>query len=201
MSENKKATSTTNNAQSNKKATPSKPRQKQIKLSHIKSTHKEINKMESYLLDEEKQLIIKYYKIFPETKIHEMLTDLQETIAECKDKKIDYFNNDTDFMQFLHFMIIKHMTSLKDEIPNDFSTQVNVLNQIIDIGLFKRLFDEVLEGEEVLKVLDRVNDLGENMNKINMALEKELAKLERLENNDILKQPFNVMNDPNGMIQ
>jgi len=179
----------------------SKPRQKQIKLSHIETQHKQINKMETYVLDEEQNLVLKYYPIFPENKIQELLTELHEAVVFVEEQKLDFFTDDFQFMKFLYLLIAKKMTSLDSEIPSDFHAQVSILNQIIDVGLFKTIFDEVLDGSEVMKVMDRVEEFSKNANMLNDAIQKELVKLEKLQNKDILSTPFNVLVSPTDVIQ
>lgn len=192
------------NSKQNNNTNKSKPRQKQIKLSHIESQHKQINKMNTYTLDEEKNLVIKYYSIFPESKIEELLKELNEAILYTEENKLSFFKTDEQFYKYLHLLIIRKMTSLESEIPKDFSSQVSIMTQIIDIGLFRTLFDEVIDGNEVLKVIERVEEMVTNVAKIAEATQKELSKLERLKNNNILNKPFNVLADPSltdGLIQ
>lgn len=174
----------------------SKPRQKQIKLSHIQSKVKEINKMETYVLDEEQNLVIKYYPTFPENKIEELLKEINQIVVEAEEKGSDFFKDNSLFMKYLYLLILKKMTSLDSEIPEDFETQVYVMDQIIDIGLFRKVFDDILDGNEVLKVIGRVEEMVVNVAKITEATQKELAKLDRLENKEILNKPFNVLTSP-----
>lgn len=181
-----------------KSTTPkqSKPRQKQIKLSHIQKQHKQINKMETYVLDEEQNLIIKYYPIFPENKIEELLKELHEAILYCESENLDFFKSDDQLYKYLYLLITRKMTSLESEIPKDFPSQISILSQMIDIGLIRTLFDSVIDGNEVTEVFARVDEMITNLVKIAEATQKEMAKLERLENKEILSTPFNVLSTP-----
>lgn len=179
-----------------KSTQPKKPRQKQIKLSHIKSEHKNINKMETHVLDKEKNLVIKYYPIFPENKIEELLKELHEAILYCEENDLEFFKDDDQFYKYLYLLITRKFTSLESEIPSDFPSQVSIMSQMIDIGLIRTLFDEVLDGNEVTEVFARVDEMVTNLAKIAEATQKELAKLDKLENKEILSKPFNVLSSP-----
>lgn len=188
MTENK--TTKTNTV---KQVAAKKPRAKQIKLSHIESQQKSINRMETFILDEEQNLQIKYYPVFPETKIQEVLKEAYESITYVSENELSFFNEDSEFIKYVYFLIIRRMTSLEEEIPeNDFPAHVTIMNQIIDIGLFNRIFEDVLDQSEVFRVIEKLQQFVELTAKIDEIQRKELEKAEHLVvNKDVIHPLLN----------
>lgn len=181
------------------KTTPKKPRAKQIELSHIEKQNKEMSKLSSFTLDEEQNLQIKYHEKFGKDKIDELLTELYEKTNYAKENNLTYFQEDDFFLQYTHFLIIKHFTSLENEIPDDLESQINIMEQIYNIGLFERLFDEVLPPDQVEKVIEKLEGFIINLANVLEAQEKELAKMEKLiKNKDVIHPLVNPMADSNG---
>lgn len=53
------------------------------------------------------------------------------------------------------------MTNLYDEIPATLDKQVNIFNQLIAIGLFEKMFNDVFDPNEVSKVLERIGTFAQ----------------------------------------
>lgn len=177
------------------------PRAKKLTLKQIQKEHKQLNKMASYVYDDANNITIKYYEQFSESKIDELLLDLYDSMKQAEDDGLDYFEDEARIVFFVHFLIIKHFTDFKNEIPNDFPTQHTIMKQFYDKGIYYDLMNNMFDGNEVTKVIERVEEKVGMVNKIMEATQKELAKLERLENKEILK-PFNVLASPtDGMLQ
>ena len=69
--------------------------------------------------------------------------------------KLNFFKNDEIFIQYIFFLTIKHMTNLQDEIPPTLDKQIHIFNQLIAIGLFEEMFNNVFDPNEVSKILER----------------------------------------------
>ena len=169
---------------------------KQIKLVNIEAQSKNINKMETYLINEEQNLELKYYPLFSETKIGEVLGELYSDVNKAKEMELDYFENeqaDNNLIKHLHCLILKHFTSLKSEIPNDLPTKINIFDQIVDIGLFKQIFEDVLDPNEVVKVETRLYEYMINLDKIRQQQEEAISQISsQLQNKELT--PYNTLN-------
>jgi hypothetical protein len=168
-----------------------KPRAKTIGLKAIEKQYKDINKMESFTLDEEQNLQIKYYAVFPESKIQELLVEANNSLTYVSENELDFFNDNEEFIKYIYFLIIRKFTSLESEIPeNDFPAHVNIMNQIIDVGLFNKIFDEILDQSEVFRIVERLQQFVEMTARISEMTQKELEKAERLIKNKEVVHPL-----------
>lgn len=183
----------------NKKVT--KTRNKKLTLNKIKKEYKKINTMSIFEHDPINKVNIKYYEVFPEDKIEELLVHSYETLEYIEKEKLEPFKTDGDFYKYIGFLIIKFFTELNNEIPNDFPSQIAILNQMISTGVYRKLMNDMFDVNEITKVYDRIAETSEKVIQLNQMVEKEMAKLDKLQNKDIISKPFNVMSNPNGMLQ
>lgn len=183
----------------NKKVT--KPRNKKLTLNKIKEEHKKINTMSIFEYDPVNKVNIKYYEVFPEDKIEELLVEAHNTLEYIEKHNLEPFESDEDFYKYLGFLIIKFFTELKNEIPDDFPSQIPIMDQMISTGVYRKLLNDMFDVNEITKVYDRVAETSEKIIQLNEMIEKEMAKLDTLKNKDILNQLFNVLSNPSGLLQ
>lgn len=178
----------------------SKPRSKKLTLKKIQSEHKKLNTMSTFVYDEDTNTRIKYYEQFSESKIDELLKELHSSLVYVEENNLEFFKDEAEFILFTHFLIIKHFTDLGDEIPDDFPTQFTIMHQLYDKGIYHKLMNDMFDGNEIMKVLDRIDEMVNMVLKIDEAAREELAKLGQLQNKDIFdqsfNQPFNVLASP-----
>lgn len=143
-------------------AQPKKPRQKQIKLSHIAKQYSDVNKMSTHILNEEENITIKYFDKFDEKRIQNVMKEANSSLLQDKEQNLNFFKNDDEvFIQYVLFLVIKHFTNLEKEIPDSLAEQINIFNQIISIGLFEEMFNEVFPPDQVSIVLERIGNFAQ----------------------------------------
>jgi len=162
-------------------------RTKQIKLKDIQKQHKKVHTMSTYVLNEEENLIIQYYKQFPEERIHELMEELYSSVKFVEENNLNFFQKEEQLIQFAMFLMIRKFTSLESEIPTNFETQVSIMSQIISIGLWDTIFEEVLPPDEVNRVLEKFKEYQLMVEKIGHTLQQELSVLdEKVQNPEVL---------------
>lgn len=133
-----------------------KPRQKPLKLKDIQKTYAKMNTYKTHILNEEDNTVIKYYEIFDNKKIEELLKQLFNSLQFDNEHKINFFNEDEKLIQYVMFLILKNFTNLDKEIPEELDAQIPIFNQIISVGLFEEMFNNVFPPEQVSIVLERI---------------------------------------------
>lgn len=129
---------------------------------------KTINKAEKHTFTQKtitipidgKEYEVKIDTVFRQTKIQEMITKFLTS------KNFQDFNvlDDAIKLSYYMFMILKNMTDL--EIPEDITLaqEINLINSLIDLGIWEAIFAEISEDEinKVNKYLKKFNEnLGE----------------------------------------
>jgi hypothetical protein len=163
-----------------------KTKSKQLTLSHVKEKAKQAQKQEVYTLHDGAE--IKFHPIFPETKIEELLKDLQNLFIEAKEKDVEL--TESGIFGLIHILTIKHMTNLKNFFKDGIEKYTLIANTLKDAGYFYEIINEVFDQKELHKIYDRVGTISGQ----NLAIEKmfnkaiETAKQIELQNEDIFKQ-------------
>src|SRR5690606_35166125 len=113
------------------------------------------NKLSPYILDNENNEIIKYNKIFDERKINELLEEAIEKMEYANENDIEFFKQDSELLIYISFLTIKYFTHLKDELENSsLEDDISALGSLLSTGLFKKILNDVFDGNEVHKVYD-----------------------------------------------
>lgn len=159
---------------------------KQLTLAHARQKAKQVQQQESYTLHDGVE--IKFHPIFPETKIEDLLKDLQKMFLEAKEK--EYELTEDAIFGLIHILIIKHMTNLKRYFKDGIGKHIAVANVLKDAGYFYEIINDMFTQSEVQKVYDRVGLIaGQNLAVENMFTKAmEAAKKIELENEDVFKQ-------------
>lgn len=145
----------------------------QLKLNDIIKLAEDTDKVEKLYLDKEKDEYITYYPNFSETKIDDVLKELALTIDECQETKNGLIDNDEKEAQYLEFLIVKHFTSLKDELDGQ-SLEVHskTKDALYKSGLLRLLLDNIFDQTQINKVLDKKNNIVGLLEKVANELER-----------------------------
>lgn len=169
---------------------PTKPRAKKITLKSIQKQYEKVSTMSTYILNEDDNTQIKYYEIFDENKIGEVLEEAYANLLYAEQNDLDIFKGelaDETFIKYVLLLTLKHFTDLKDAIPDTLPEQAHILNQIIGIGLWDTLFEHVLPADQVAKVLEKLEKMIEMVAQATDIQQRELEKAERLiKNKDVI---------------
>lgn len=119
-------------------------------------------KQEVELLQETKQhnftedIHIDYDVVFSYSKMDSLYEDLTSLSEEAKSKDIDYLTNDTEIIEFLQFLIVKHFTSLSSEL-NGKSLEVHIatMSEMYDRGWLNIVLDKLFDKSQIYTVYDR----------------------------------------------
>lgn len=146
----------------------------QLKLSDIQKQVSELDKIEKFYLDKENDQFIYYNPKFAEDKINEVFEELISTGEYCKENKLDKLSTYDKAMEYLQFLIIKHFTSLKDELENkSFDTHYETMKALEKNGLHRVFLDHMFNSAEVIKVLERKNEVEKLGELVMIELEKD----------------------------
>lgn len=146
-----------------KNTTPKKPRQKSISLKQIQKEYNDISKMSTYVINQEKNEVIKYYSKFDQKKIQDILTECYEKIVYVEEQGIEYFKNEEQFISYLNFLTIKTFTHFNDEIGDTFEEHIQAMNALIGLGYYKLILNDVFDGNEVYNVIQTMKDYLESV--------------------------------------
>ena len=128
---------------------------KSISLKSIEKQYKNINKYSTHPLKCKAGESIRYYEKFSDKKIQELLAEAnKDLVYDAENELYLISDDDTKFIKYVYFLTIKHMTELKNEIPDSFEEKISIFNQIEEIGLFREMMEDVFDPAEVSKVID-----------------------------------------------
>lgn len=163
------------------------PRKKPISVKQLEKQAKKLNEYSTFTIDPEQNLVIKYYEKFDDIKIQALLEEAYQNLTYVQQNELDFFTSDDQFLQYIYFLIAVRFTHLENEVTHDIESQIPIMRNMISTGLFNVIFEDVLDGNEVMKVIDRLEKMQEAVNKI-LHLEDEHRKkvLENVQNPEIL---------------
>jgi len=156
---------TTKTKKANQPSTKNK-RQRNIKLSDIQAKQKDINKLSTHVYDKENNIVIRYNEKFNPATTEKLLNLTYDNLVFAEKNNINYFKNDTAFLQYIYFLIIKFYSNLGKDIPDKLDEQIPVFHSIIETGLFELFFNELFDPEEVLGVVDKVKSFAQVIDQI-----------------------------------
>ncbi|QIC46292.1 hypothetical protein GAG94_03605 [Lysinibacillus sphaericus] len=146
----------------------------QLTLSDIQKQVAELDKKEKFYIDKENDQFIYYYPKFSEDKINDIFEELISTSKYCKENKISKLQKDDQVTEYLQFLIIKHFTSLNDELGNEsFDTHYRTMKALGKNGLHRVFLDHMFDSAEVIKVLKRKNEVEKLAELVLLELEKD----------------------------
>ncbi|MED4883910.1 hypothetical protein [Bacillus smithii] len=155
-----------------------------LKLSDIKRRSKEIKTKDVYTFDDGKTL--KYYPVFANTKIDELIEELKEKVEYIEEKGIEI--SDKMFNYYILFLCIKYFTDLEKIIPDTFEEQLALWEELYNSDYFIPFVENAFDSKQISKVFDRIADILSSyytINKIFMDAQKKFETLQ-LKNKEIL---------------
>lgn len=142
----------------------SKTKQKNLSLSTVKKVSKQLDTTETYTIESEhyKGEQITFQPIFDDITIENLFIEYQQLILEA-DKKEFEISQDMQ-ITLLNFLIIKHFTHFKKDIPSVLinNTKDGILEWIKHFtksGLFKEMLEEMFLPQECAKIFKRLTDV------------------------------------------
>lgn len=100
---------------------------------------------------------IRFYPVFSESKIYEMLNELQDILQQMN--SLDVVFDDNQLNHHILFLCIKHFTDKKDEFSSQFDEQLVQLNYLIDAGYYEHIINKVFSQSEINKVFRRTAEM------------------------------------------
>lgn len=151
-------------------------KQKNISLKSIDKHYKKISKYSQHPLKCQNDEVIKYYEFFTEDKIDDLFKEANNDLLYDIENKLFLISDDDEkFYKYILFLIIKHMTQLRDEIPDNLEEKIVILHKLYDKGIFKEMLEEVFNPAEISKVIERLADIS-SMNERIREMEQETRK-------------------------
>lgn len=133
---------------------------KPITLSFVDKKVKELNKMEKYYIDADNVDFINYYPKFANDKIEKLLMQLAESVKYCRDNNLEFLKSDVDIIKYTSFLIIKHFTSLNNELEDkSFEVHVDTLDKLHKSGLYELFIEDMFDELEIQKVIDKLTNI------------------------------------------
>ena len=144
-----------------------KKKQNELQLDSIVKQSEQIDELSTYVVDKEKNIVIKYNKEFSEIKIGEMMNELFSHIMYDVENKKGFFVDDETFMIYINFLMIKHFSHLGGSMKNNtLEENVVYIEHLGKTGYFRLFFNEIFEPKEVAKVFEMVRERAEMVEKI-----------------------------------
>lgn len=160
-----------------------------VGLSYIDQQEKDVNRKEKYFFNKEQEKFIYYYPSFGKNKCDEVIIELASTINFCKENNLNYLKNDADVLQYTHFLIIKHFSSLHDELNDKaFEVHVETLSKLYDTGMYDIFFNEIFDEDEVQKLIDQLISIEDLANKYVKEIQYQKDNISKNVNNQLLKE-------------
>lgn len=149
-----------------------------------------MDRMETYVLEADVEnntnIIIKYYKEFNHNKINALLEEAYENLELDKKDNLGFFTDDAVFINYVMWLVAVRFTSLSKDVPKDLAEQVVIMSDMVSTGLLERIHNEVLDQAEVFKVIEKINSLTKLAEDINKESQEIFEQLENvIENPEI----------------
>ncbi len=160
---------------------------KPLKLKALEKQFKEDTKYHTHIIDPESQQCIKYKIKFPEKDVDALIEELYKHILEAEKAGVEALNNDLAIIDYAMYLIVKHFTHFKDEIGDDFATNVAAHNLLYQSGIYELCHEELFDQNEVFDVLDKINKISNKAivdEKLTKDVREEVKEL--VENKEIL---------------
>lgn len=154
-----------------------KPKQKVLSFKDVMKQAEAIDKYSTYIVNKERNEVIKYNAVFSETSIENLLNELFHHIQYDIENKIGYFTNDQKFTTYVNFLIIKYFTNLKEVLTDSLETNILTIEKLRKVRYFSLLFEEVFDSSEVERVFVLVNRVAIQADKLLTLKREDLEKL------------------------
>lgn len=161
-----------------------------LKMTDVKKKAKRNTKMEEYELHD--GAILKFYPIFSDNIVENMLVDFQEILTEANQQEFEL--DDQLLYHLLNYVAIKHATHLKKQLKDGFLNAMEALEALRESGYYREIIEEVFMDEQMVKLQDRIADLIAQSQVIEDIMNKAQQKFEDLQiaNQDKIAQLENL---------
>ena len=149
-------------------------KQSPIKLKEIIAQANKLDVMSTYVVDAETKKIIKYNKVFDKSKVEELTLELFEDMQYAIANEYNFFESDEQLIKYELLLIVKYFTHFKDEIGDTFEDKINALEALMRTGLLDIIFEDVLDKDQVVDVIEQINKVAERAILASDAIEKSL---------------------------
>lgn len=147
-------------------------RQSPIKLKDVITEARKLDVMSTYEIDSETKKTIKYYKVFDKSKVEQLTLELFEDMQYAIANEQNFFQSDDQLIKYELLLIVKHFTHFKDEIGETFEDKISAMEALMRTGLFDLIFEEILDKDQVVDVIDQINKVAERAMQANDAIQK-----------------------------
>ena len=134
------------------------PKPKQLTMNKIKTEAKQAYKMEEYIINDKNEAI-KFYPIFPQGRIDNLLKELREDLVYSAEKGIELDKDDEFFISYIMFLCIKYFTSLEKGFSDKVEDKISQFEYLKDSGYYDIIVGEVFMESEKTKVIDSLSKI------------------------------------------
>lgn len=182
-------TETTKKKSPTKSTAPKKPRQKKLTLKSIQAKEASIDTLSTYVLNEETNEVVKYYKIFNESKIQFLLTEAFEKIQYAAENDIEYFTTDSDLYNFISYLSIKYFTHLGEELQDSaLEDDIAAISALISTGLYKTILNDVFDGNQLQRIFETMSEHIELSGRVEKYQAELMAQVEDKVESPVIKK-------------
>lgn len=142
-----------------------------LTLNRVTELKNEMYEMKEFYLNDNDY--IDMYIKFPKTIVDEMVNDALDITRKAKEDGKLLIANELELKILINFMIIKHFTSLKEQMDGlDYQTHIAIMSEMID----SRLYATIIQAFDQ-KEVDMVHELVLNL----LTVMDEARKLDEIE--------------------
>lgn len=142
-----------------------------LTLNRVTELKNEMYEMKEFYLNDNDY--IDMYIKFPKTIVDEMVNDALDITRKAKEDGKLLIANELELKILINFMIIKHFTSLKEQMDGlDYQTHIAIMSEMIDSRLYATII-QAFDQQEV----DMVHELVLNL----LTVMDEARKLDEIE--------------------
>lgn len=190
-----------NNAENNTdtksttKKSPSKSRKKHITLPTLLKQSKKIDDYAEYVVDANKNEVIKYHKVFSETLINELIQELYEHLLFEVENGTTHLKTDADMISYVDFLIIKYFTDFKEHMSKDLDENIQVKQFLEKNKIFIELQQFLFSSDNISRVFDKMYEHIEQVAKLENMNKETLDQLVDMVNTPLLKDKLQIKRD------
>lgn len=133
------------------------PKPKQLSMNKIKNQARENRRMEEYTIND-KDEVIKFYPVFPDGMVDELLMELREDFVYAEENEID-LDDEHFLLGYIYFLAIKHFTSLKKGFSDKLEDKILQFEYMKDAGYYDIIVKEVFMPKELNKVTEKLAEV------------------------------------------
>lgn len=164
-----------------------KPRKKHLTLDTLLEQSKKIDEYSEYVVDANKNEVIKYHKVFSETLINDLIQELYEHLVLEVENENKYINTEADLINYIDFLIIKYFTDFKESMGKSLEENIKVKEFLEKNKIFVELQQFLFSSENIGRVFDKLYEHIQNVAKLDNIKKENLDQLLNTVNSPFLK--------------